>query len=712
MVSNQVQEQLLGLFFEESAEAVETLEAGLLRLDEHGQSKDDDPELINDIFRAAHSIKGGAGTFGLNSISDLTHIMETLLDEVRDGTRPVSPPLVSTLLSSVDCLHSMLEAARDGSPIDTESLDQAQDKLRQLLKVRPVESIEQSATAPLGPFSVVINFSPFAHMLHTGNDALPLLRELGELARDDFTVVCDASRLPTLSDLVPEDCHLAWKLTFTTTHQLTDIDEIFSWVEGDCTLDIAHVPLHEFVAGTPENDDTASETIEEGDVAAIVKSKTRGQSSSNNTAVGAGSIRVSIDKIDALMNMVGELVITQSMLGEIDTGSEITTARLEHLRDGLGQLARNTRELQESVMRIRSMPISIVFSRFPRLVHDTGQRLGKKVALKLVGEGTELDKTVLEKLGDPLVHLVRNALDHGLESPDVRLAAKKPEVGTLELNAYHMGGNIIIRVRDDGRGINTVRVRELAVERNLLTAEEAQKLSEEEAVELIFRPGFSTVSEVSDLSGRGVGMDVVRQNIRSLGGSISIESEPGVGTSITIRLPLTLAILEGQIIRVGEQNYIIPLVSIIESTQVRPEHVNHIAGRGNIYRLRNEPIPIIDLHKIFGLRGQPPELNHALLVVVEADGQRVGLLIDELLAQQQVVIKNLDDNYGHVPGVAGATILGNGIVSLILDPTGLVDVAHQHLVNIKRPNTPDKEHAPEGRTPNEHSDLHATRAAA
>jgi len=389
-----------------------------------------------------------------------------------------------------------------------------------------------------------------------------------------------------------------------------------------------------------------------------------------------GSIRVSIDKVDALINMVGELVITQSMLGQIgDDFDAFDLAAFEKLKDGLAQLERNTRELQESVMRIRMLPISFAFSRFPRMVRDLSQKLGKKIELRLSGESTELDKTVMEKIGDPLVHLVRNSVDHGIEPPEERLAAGKPETGVVHLNAYHQGGNIVIEIEDDGRGLNRDKIVEKAVERGLVNPDEAAQLPDERIFDLIFEPGFSTAEQVSDVSGRGVGMDVVKRNIRELGGNIEIASRPGEGTTLTIRLPLTLAILDGQLVQVGGETYILPLVSIIESLQVDAAHLNQVAGQAEVYQVRDEFVPVVRLHRVFGLTPRSERLADGLLVIVEGDGQRAGLFVDDLLGQQQVVIKSLESNYKPVQGISGATILGDGTVALILDVAGLIRLA-------------------------------------
>ena len=387
---------------------------------------------------------------------------------------------------------------------------------------------------------------------------------------------------------------------------------------------------------------------------------------------GSSSIRVDISKIDALINMVGELVITQSMLSML--GEDFNMSRVERLQEGLNQLERHTREMQESVMQIRMLPISFTFSRFPRLVHDLSTKMGKKIELKMTGETTEVDKTVIEKIGDPLVHLVRNSLDHGIELPADRIAAGKSETGTVELNASHRGGNIIIEIKDDGKGLDRDVLLNKAVERGLVSAD--ANLSDQQIFELIFMAGFSTAVEVSDVSGRGVGMDVVRRNINELGGNIEIESEVGKGSSFTIRLPLTLAILDGQTVSVGKETYIVPLVSIIESIQIQEKMINLVAGKGETFKLREEYLPVVRLHQVLGIENaKATNISEGLLVVVEGEGRRCGLFVDDLLGQQQVVIKSLEANYRKVEGISGATILGDGSVALILDIPGLIRLA-------------------------------------
>jgi two-component system chemotaxis sensor kinase CheA len=507
--------------------------------------------------------------------------------------------------------------------------------------------------------------------MRTGNDPLRLLRELATLGR--LEVACDAGALPALADLVPEDSYLSWDLRLEAAVPRGAIDEIFDWVENDC--DLAVMPLRASIAAEIPD---APVPIVPAPAAVAPVAVTPAQPEPTPVAAqktapgGSGSIRVDTQKIDQLINMVGELVITQSMLGLL--GADFHPGKLDRLREGLAQLERHTRELQEGVMRIRMLPIGFSFNRFPRLVHDLGASLGKQVELRVTGESTEVDKTVIEKIGDPLVHLIRNSLDHGIESPDERLAAGKPAVGVIELRAAHRAGNVVIEIRDDGRGLDRERILRKAVERGLVAP--GATLGDAQVYELIFLPGFSTVEQVSDVSGRGVGMDVVRRNINELGGCVEIESTPGRGSAITIRLPLTLAILDGQTVKVGEETYVVPLTSIVESIQVRRDMINLVAGRGETFRLRGEYLPVIRLHEILGVTDpRVTELTDGLLVVVEGEGRRCGLLVDDLVGQQQVVIKSLESNYRRIDGIAGATIMGDGSVALILDVPGLVRLA-------------------------------------
>lgn len=676
-------------FFEESFEGLDLMESELLALT-IGQTA---PETINTIFRSAHSIKGGSATFGFSDVASFTHLMETLLDEMRDGRRQITQEDVNLLLQSVDCLREMLTAVQTHSSMDQERLGSLKQGLETTLKqggggTAPVQSSNSPSPSSVQTSSESlwqIIFEPHEDILRTGNDPVRMFRALEDLGK--LTVKTDLSTLPpNLTQLNPEDCYLRWQLTLQG-HNITagQIAEVFEWVEDECKLTItnltpeptrqepvappqvqsappSHTPLPQPVTNTAKREAPALER--------------KAPSPGGVAAPESTSIRVNIDKIDALINMVGELVITQSMLGQM--GNDFAMEKLELLREGLAQLERNTRELQESVMRIRMLPISFVFNRFPRMIHDLSQRLKKSVELKISGEQTELDKTVMEKIGDPLVHLVRNAVDHGIEEGDARMAKGKPEVGTVHLNAYHKGGNIVIEIKDDGKGINKEKVFNKAKQQGLIPDNDPITASDDRVYDFLFHPGFSTADQVSDISGRGVGLDVVRRNIKDLGGSVEIRSELGKGSNFVIRLPLTLAILDGQLVRVGSDTYVIPLVSIIETVQIRPDHINAIAGQTELYKIRGEYIPIIRLYEVFNQEEtENTALTNGLLVVVEGDGQHAGLYVDDLLSQQQVVIKSLETNFKKIEGISGATILGDGKVALILDISGLLQLSNR-----------------------------------
>lgn len=674
------------VFFEESFEGLEVMESGLVDL-EVGSP---DIEAINAIFRAAHSIKGGSGTFGFSAISDFTHVLETLLDEMRAGKRQVTRDAVDVLLLAVDSLRSMLDAARSGTDFDAQAVADVHHKLEEQLHqgaapiaAAPVTTAVATEVAPGEHGLWRIEFIPELHLFATGNDPVRILRELERLGPCSAEV--DLSRMPDYGIYDPETCYSTWRITLDGSVEEAAIREVFEWVEDD-----AKITMTREESAPVESVETA--VVSGPSAVPAVEDRRQGDRRQNDRRQGdrregeaaaapASSIRVDIAKVDSLINLVGELVITQSMLGQFDDDS--TPTNFAKLREGLAQLERNTRELQESVMRIRMLPISFSFNRFPRLVRDLSSKLGKEVELKIIGEQTELDKTVLEKIGDPLVHLVRNSLDHGIETPDLRTAAGKPAHGTLTLAARHEGGNIVIEIVDDGAGINTEILLAKARERGIVGAEDT--MSEEAIRDLIFHPGFSTAKEVSDVSGRGVGMDVVRRNIKELGGIIELESAVGVGTTIRIRLPLTLAILDGQLVRVGNQTYIVPLVSIIESLQATPDRVKSVAGSAELYRLRGEYIPVIRLYDLFGIEPQSTVLEQGLLVVVEGEGRRASIFVDELLGQQQVVIKSLETNYRKVEGISGATILGDGTVAMIIDAGGVIGLARKEQTGVTPP---------------------------
>ncbi len=674
-------------FFEESFEAVESMESALLELDHDAP----DGESVNGIFRGAHSIKGGAGMFGFEAIAGFTHVMETLLDEIRNGQRRVDSAIVDLLLQAVDCLRAMLAANQAGEDPTSERVTETQKALEAVLAGNAPDQATDEPCTPEGDGEGAVTrepgdgrgwrvrFRPHPDFFASGNDPLTFLKELGQLGPAE--VECRTDDLPDLDGIDAGTCYLSWTIDLRADVAREAIDEVFGWVEDQAEIEI------EPVAAGPDTPTTASAepggappTTQGALPADTVPAEAAARPNGGEEAPGrggakartdskpqTGSIRVAIDKIDTLINLVGELVITQSMLSHL--GEEFDESQLEALRLGLSNLDRHTRELQESVMSIRMLPIKFCFSRFPRVVHDLSSRLGKRVELELRGEQTELDKTVLEKINDPLVHAVRNCIDHGIELPEARRAAGKPETGHICLNAYHSGGNIVIEVTDDGAGLPKQKILERARERGLI-AEDA-RLSDEEIDNLVFLPGFSTAERVSDISGRGVGMDVVRRNINDLGGSVEIHSLEGQGSTLTIRLPLTMAILDGQLVRVGDQIYVIAVASIVESLRIEPHHVSTVAGENELYRLRESYIPILRLYEEFGIPPRTERLEEGILVVVEADGRPVGLFVDELLGQQQVVIKSLEPNYRQLPGIAGATILGDGRIALILDVPGL-----------------------------------------
>jgi two-component system chemotaxis sensor kinase CheA len=737
--------QFHAVFFEESFEGLELMEAALLELDVDNP----DSEQINAIFRAAHSIKGGSGTFGFVQVSEFTHILETLLDKVRDGGHAIDADGIELFLQSVDCLRGLLEALQAEQEPDLQRANQLATVFQAVLDgATYADSSSQVNTNPpqdneinevlepglpatpeaenLGTvrqqIGFTIDFKPDTDMLKGGNDPVRMLRELATLGEIKTTL--DASELPPLESLVADNCYVSWHIELITSCKIDDVEEVFEWVEDECELSITPIMADAPNVGNNQSEDAQSNSNAqaadttgqrlvmpsgplpsldelqlpspavpksfeaahpiESPVQEAIKIPVEAKPAKAKPAkVESSSIRVGIDKVDSLINLVGELVITQSMLGQMGSASDsINEENIGHLREGLVQLEQNTRELQDSVMRIRMLPISFTFNRLPRMVRDISLQLGKQVQLELSGENTELDKTVMEKISDPMVHLIRNALDHGIEMPEVRKAAGKPELGTIALNAFHQGGSIVIEMTDDGGGIDTERL--LAKARGNGLIGESELLTQDQKLELLFAPGLSTSEQVSDLSGRGVGMDVVRRNIQELNGSVEVSTEIGKGSTFRIRLPLTLAILDGQLVTVADQTYIFPLVSISESLQIDGAKVNNLAGGSDVYSLREEYIPILRLDRLFGLRQGEAVLDGSLLVVIESEGQKIGVVVDELLAQQQVVIKSLEDNYIRVLGVSGATILGDGNVAMIIDAVGLSSLAGKDIAAAKK----------------------------
>ncbi len=607
--------QFYQIFFEEAAEHLAAMESLLLGLDVSNPSTDD----LNAIFRAAHSIKGGAGTFGFNDMAEVTHALETLLDKLRKREMTLADEMVSAFLEAGDVIAMQLAAHRSEGESDAGAVSAVREKLDRL----------SSAAQPA-------SVSPAA-----GERNLPPPKGDAEPSNPDdgfFDELPDASAAaPTAPD----------KKTPEKTPEKTS-DPGYGFFE--------------------EMQDTGCRTSEASvsgtDSAPFGRRATDNKQEAQQAE--ATSIRVSVEKVDQLVNLMGELVITQAMLAQ--SASQADSAANENLQQGMQQLERNTRDLQEAVMSIRMMPVSFAFNRFPRLVHDLAGKLNKQVEIKMVGENTELDKGLIEKISDPLTHLVRNSLDHGIESPEKRIAAGKNPCGTITLKAFHQGGNVVIEVADDGGGLSRSKILSKAKERGLPLRDE---MPDQDVWALIMEPGFSTAEVITDVSGRGVGMDVVRRNIAVVGGRIELDSVEGLGTRVIIRLPLTLAILDGLSVSVGHETYIVPLNAIVESLPGSAADIKAVGGEGRLLRVRGEHLPIVALHKVFGIETGITEPERGILVLLEAEGRKIALFVDELTGQHQVVLKNLESNYRKVPYVSGATIMGDGKVALILDVAAL-----------------------------------------
>lgn len=675
--------QFYEVFFEETLEHLQRLET--LLVDSETSASDD--EALNAIFRAAHSIKGGAATFGFQAMADVTHELETLLDRVRNHEIPLSQEIVEASLQTSDILKAQVDEQRNGTVVDPGWVADTVALLR-LLVAETASSTAITAVASQAPphtFRIELRVAPDFEMprLLQSLESFGRIEEMTELIKPAegwvfklITSVNELDLFETMAFVVAPDCISIIDETLAqqeseqgfglfddpapiVSSSLTDSD--FGFFDES--------PGAPVVAATDWGlfDDTPASVVVNAPAAVVTPTP---KTPEKPAAPAETSIRVGVDKVDHLLNLVGELVITQSMLAQRVLAFD--PVEHEQLFAGMSQLERNSRELQEAVMSIRMIPISSVFNRFPRVVRDVAQKLGKKVELKLMGESTELDKGLIEKLSDPLTHLVRNSLDHGIESPEVRKSRGKPEAGTLTLRAFHEGGSIAIEVSDDGAGLNRERILNKARERGMSVND---NLSDNEVWQLIFEPGFSTADQVTDVSGRGVGMDVVRRNIQAMGGRIDIQSMAGIGSSMSIRLPLTLAIVDGMSIAVGDNIYIIPLVFIRESMQATASNLHTVTGSDTVIEVRGEYLPVIALCDVFNLETKLTEANQGLLIIVQAEGQRVALRVDDLLGQHQVVIKSLETNFRQVAGVSGATIMGDGRVALILDISSLVRLA-------------------------------------
>lgn len=686
--------QFHATFFEEANEHLESLESLLLSLDLSAP----DPEQLNAIFRAAHSIKGGAATFGFRDVANLTHALETLLDRLRKQELLPTQEMVDALLAGGDVLRSQLAAHRGQGSADEAAAEAVRVRIERLAEIESAPVAPAVIDLPEPLLRRAIRFRA-ALTQEVVDNLLGELRALGTLE-----VLTEPARALGKNGKRKG----AWVLSLTARAQATELEELLQFVvqpeelevgDGEpapsaaASVEDAGFGLFEDVPGTPAADPgygfftelPASEQVQaQGygffDTAPGVPQAAAPAPADKTPASAAppakvvpmtgnesSSIRVSVEKVDQLINLVGELVITQAMLAQ--TSLQLDPTQHGRLSEGMEQLERNTRDLQEAVMSIRMLPIAFVFSRFPRLVRDLASKLGKRVELKTVGEGTELDKGVIEKIADPLTHLVRNSLDHGIESPADRRAAGKPETGTITLRAFHQGGSIVIEVADDGGGLHRQRILDKARSRGMQVADD---MPDQDVWQLIFEPGFSTAEVVSDVSGRGVGMDVVKRNIQAAGGRVDLSSAPGQGTRISIRLPLTLAILDGMSIAVGKEIFIVPLGFVVESLQPKPQDIRTISGECITVKVRGDYLPVVPLAKLFNLPSEVVDPASGILVILETEGARVALAVDELVGQHQIVIKSLEANYRRVPGISGATIMGDGKVALILDAAALV----------------------------------------
>jgi len=733
--------QFFQVFFEEAAEHLATMETLLLALDVADPDMDD----LNAIFRSAHSIKGGAGTFGFNDMTEVTHVLETLLDKLRKQEMTLTDEMVSAFLEAGDVISTQLAAHRGEGEVDQAEVKEVCEKLERLISDQPSGNGENSSAPPLSPPLATAkdenkDYGFFDETYETNKTEETAYGFFGDdpgatsslsttpLAEQDLPVTPDANNQDA-SSAVSESKAVALEDEqaygfFEDLPQTPPANEPNANEQKPTapSNDQAYGFFHDLPSSSPDIPASAADELEKSAQAVSTDTSTQ-KTAEQETDKGYGffhelqprpqvtpaapeqkkpakvvteaakqgtkraadkpaasaaetSIRVSVEKVDQLINLAGELVITQAMLVQSAIGSEN-----ENLQSGLYQLDRNTRDLQEAVMSIRMMPISFVFSRFPRLVRDLAGKLNKQVELKTVGENTELDKGLIEKIADPLTHLVRNSLDHGVESPEKRIAAGKNPRGTITLKASHQGGNVVIEVSDDGGGLSRSKILSKAKERDLPVSDD---MSDQDVWGLIMAPGFSTAEAVTDVSGRGVGMDVVKRNIAEIGGRVELDSVEGFGSRVIIRLPLTLAILDGLSVSVGEETYIIPLNSIIESLQVSEVDLKTVSGEGQLLRVRGEYLPLVKLHEVFHTQPKANNLQQGITVIVEAEGKKTALFVDELLGQHQVVIKSLESNYRKIRGISGATIMGDGRVALILDVAALIT---QHSSNVRTADT-------------------------
>jgi two-component system chemotaxis sensor kinase CheA len=676
-------EQLRQTYFQDCDELLGELESALMALD-NGRA---DADTLNDAFRAIHSIKGGADILHFDRLVRFAHTFESVLDRLRLGRLVVDPELASLMLRAGDAVADLVRAAQAGADMAEGYENEIADALQSLAQAAGsaespaacepeesrVEAAPAAAAAPLRHYR--IQLSPPANLFREGNEPQLLMSALERLG--SVKAVADTAALPPLADLDAEHCYLRWTIDVRTTAGPEAIQDVFDLTVDKSALEIVELAMQPAEAATPASGpENAADGATSTPAAALPAASSPAPSGAANApskaATTVNSIRVDLEKLDYLVNLVGELVISQSMLAE--QLSVLPSDKFPTLSRSIEELTQHARNLQDGVMAVRTQPVKSVFARMPRLVRDLAVETGKNVRLLISGETTEVDKTVVEQLFDPLIHMIRNAVDHGIEPPAERLANGKPALGTVRLSAAHVGGRIVIQVTDDGRGIDRARVRARAVERGLLSPDAA--LTEDQLDNLIFLPGLSTAETVSEISGRGVGMDVVRRNVERLGGRVLIRSVAGKGSTFYLSLPLTLAVLDGMVVGVGRETYIVPLTVILESLRPQARDIHRLVGGGEVLYVRGEYVPLVYLGRAFDVPDATREPWEGLVMLVDADaGGKVGVVVDEIVGQQQVVIKSVEANYRALRGIAGATILGNGRVALILDMAGLAEVA-------------------------------------
>lgn len=694
-------------FFEEAGEHLENMEGGLLALETSGGNR----EVLDTIFRAAHSIKGASSTFGMDDVARFTHVLENLLDRMRDGEILQTPDLCELLLMSTDVLAELIEAEKNQSPppdnVDDVYLRLQQHSTSTTAVQQPTISNaageDQSDAMTVADY--VIDFRPSRTFFQSGLNPLYLIEELQSLSTK-FEVQLDTTQLPSLSSMDPEASYFCWTIRLTTSSAQSALQDVFLFVDDQTLATIQRVteqPAADaasllYSSATPYSSHNAASAdtelpplpqAEPSPITGTVNmqpllgaakpealqdrragSDRRSQDLTAHSALAAAkeTVRVDRERLDKMINQIGELVIGTSMVEQ-----DWSRRHPDSESTALVQLGKIVRDLQEMSLSLRMVPIATTFQKMARVIRDLSMKLGKQIRLETEGEETELDKTVVDQIGDPLMHMVRNSVDHGIESAEQRAAAGKSPEGCICLKAYHQGGNFIIEIQDDGGGLDRDRILKKAIERGIVSA--SDNLSDEDIYGLIFAAGFSTAEQVTDVSGRGVGMDVVRRNVEALQGSISIRSKHGQGCRIIVRLPLTLAILDGLLVRVANSSYVIPLLSVVESIKPNAAQIKRVLGKGEIISLRGEVVPLMRLEQMLNASDHTRSSEDGLLVIVEDQGRKYSLVVDELLGQQQVVIKNLEANFQKVPGVAGATILGDGRVALILDINGLHSLA-------------------------------------